>query len=103
MDYGPETADSGQRCFHCPAPENLRCAGFDVHRFCELIDPECPQYHPGYREVIVRETRHPGEDADGRLAPYHQPGFGNPMIEGAEMIGISTNCCGGGMPPGIFD
>ena len=26
-------------------------------RFCELIDPTCPQYDPGYRSVIVSESR----------------------------------------------
>ena len=59
MDNGQPITDNGQRCIHCPTPENLRCGGLDVRRFCELIDPSCPQYDSGYREVIVREARMP--------------------------------------------
>jgi hypothetical protein len=91
------------RCIYCPTPEGLHCAGLDVRRFCELIDPSCPRYNAGYRDVIVREARAPGDDTAARLASYHQTGARRPIVEGAETIVIPTDCCGGGMPPGIFD
>ena len=95
--------DHGQKCIRCPTSENLRCAGLDVRRYCELIDPSFPQYDPGYLQVIVREARRAWENADGRLAPDHHPGFGKPIIEGDEAVAIAPDCCGGGLPPGIFD
>ena len=95
--------DHGQKCIRCPTPENVRCAGLDVRRYCELIDPSCPQYDPGYLQVIVREARRAWEIADGRLASDRHPGFGKPIIEGDESVAIAPDCCGGGVPPGIFD
>jgi hypothetical protein len=91
------------RCIHCPTPENVRCAGFVVRRFCELIDPSCPQYDSRYIDVIIREGRRSGADNATRLRSYHQPGFIEPIIEGLATIEVPLDCCGGGVPPGIFD
>jgi hypothetical protein len=44
------------RCARCPVADGIRCGGLDVPRFCELIDPSCPHFNPGYRDVIVRES-----------------------------------------------
>ena len=44
-------------CLRCPiADPTVRCRGLDVPRFCELIDPACPQYDPGYIAVIEDQT-----------------------------------------------
>jgi hypothetical protein len=91
------------RCIHCPTPDNIRCVGLDVRRLCELIDPQCSQYNAGYRNVILREARQPGESADTPLASYQHRGSGKPISEGAETTGFPTDCCGGGLSPGIFD
>jgi hypothetical protein len=91
------------RCIHCPTPENLPCAGLDVRRFCELIDPSRPQYNARYREVIVRESHGAEKDTETRLASNHSPGSGKPIIEAGQTILIPTECCGGALPPGIFD
>jgi len=47
------------RCPRCPLPaeDPTRCRGEDVRRFCELIDPSCPAYDPGYVGVILAESR----------------------------------------------
>ena len=74
-----------------------------MRRFCELIDPSCPQYNQGYCEVIVREAHRTREETDMRLASYHPTSSGKPVIEGGKPIVIPTDCCGGGMPPGVFD
>jgi len=44
------------RCPRCPVPPAVRCRGLDVRRFCELIDPSCPQFDPGYLDVILSES-----------------------------------------------
>jgi hypothetical protein len=38
---------------------DLRCRGLDVRRFCELLDPSCPQYDPSYVGVILRQSGRP--------------------------------------------
>jgi hypothetical protein len=91
------------RCIHCPTPENLRCAGLDVRRFCELIDPSCPQYDSRYLDLIVRETHRWEKDNATRLTSSHRPDFSKPIIKGGETIVIPLDCCGGGVPPGVFD
>jgi hypothetical protein len=91
------------RCIHCPAPERVRCAGLDVRRYCELIDPSCPQYDSGYLEVIVREARRSWEDTDSRLASQRHPRMDKSTIDVDETIVIPADCCGGGVPPGLFD
>ena len=103
MHDGQMTTDNRQTCIRCPTPENLRCAGLVVRRFCELIDPSCPQYDPGYLDVIAREARRGAVETDVRLASYHQTGSANPIVEGDAAIVIPADCCGGGVPPGVFD
>jgi hypothetical protein len=98
MDEQPTINNKQQRCIHCPTPENLHCAGLDVRRFCELIDPSCLRYDPGYLAVIVNETR---RDATFRnaLLRSHQ----DAIERGGGTIVIPVDCCGGGLAPGIFD
>jgi hypothetical protein len=102
MNNEPRTTDQGQSCIHCPTPENFRCAGLDVRRFCELIDPACRQYDSRYRDVIVRETRRAGEDATTRLPAHDHSGLSKSIIERQETIAIHLDCCGGSVLPGIF-
>jgi hypothetical protein len=72
-----------------------------VRRFCELIDPACAQYHPGYRDVIVEESHRARMDWDGLLDinPAH--------LSDRSRVGSTAaflgNCCGGSIPPGIID
>ena len=91
------------RCIHCPTPENLRCAGLDVRRFCELIDPSCPQYDAGYLDVIVSEVA-PGRGGYCRATHIVSPA--GPWQADHRRRGNDrdpADCCGGGVPPGIFD
>jgi hypothetical protein len=88
------------RCIHCPTPENVRCAGLDVRRFCELIDPSCAQYEPGYLKVIVRMSARTEDDSAAMLTLHHPLAFGTSPIGGAERIAITADCCGGGVLPG---
>jgi hypothetical protein len=41
------------RCQQCPVPLAIRCRGLDVRRFCELLDPCCPQHDAGYGRVVL--------------------------------------------------
>jgi hypothetical protein len=91
------------RCIRCPTPENLRCAGLDVRRFCELIDSSCPQYDSRYIDVIVRDSRRAREDTATRLNSWHEPGFSKPIVGGRETIVIPFDCCGGGLPLDVFE
>ncbi len=91
------------RCIHCPTPENTRCAGLDVRRYCALIDPKCAHFSPGYREVIVHESLLRRDEFSTRLADDRQMEIRAPISDEAERIAISTDCCGGAIPPGIFD
>jgi hypothetical protein len=98
VDFLTTDTAATMRCIHCPTPENLRCAGLDVRRFCELIDPSCPQYDPRYREAIVREGRSAGDDII-TLLDLHR----HPIDERVRTTARPIDCCGGGVPPGIFD
>ncbi len=40
-------------CSHCPISPDLRCAGLDAHRFCELIDPRHDSYTPAYVRTLL--------------------------------------------------
>jgi hypothetical protein len=91
-----------ESCVRCPVAEEISCAGFLVPRFCELIDPSCPQYDPGYLQVIVRESRplrpsddpSPASESDVKSAAPNLP----PSNRHAPV-----DCCGGGMAPGVYD
>jgi hypothetical protein len=74
-----------------------------VRRFCELIDPSCPQYNSGYRDVIVREARREIADTDASLQSNPRLASGRPIVDSRGAIAVVADCCGGGMPPGIFD
>ena len=103
-DHGQLTKGNRQmRCIYCPTQENLHCSGLDVRRFCELIDPSCPQYDSRYLDVIVREAQSTVEHTASRVRSYHQPEFSKPILEGGETIGRSLDCCGGALPLGMFD
>lgn len=91
------------RCIHCPTSEKIRCAGLDVRRFCELIDPTCPDFDPGYLSVIAGQTRAVEEDTDIRIASTDSSAAHEPIIHNTQTIGFSADCCGGGVPHGVFD
>jgi hypothetical protein len=80
----------GGKCTRCPTPDAIACRGVDVRRFCELLDPACPQFNPGYVDVIMRESYRASQDMPP--PPSHATGRGSP---GA--------CCGGNVPPGAYD
>lgn len=40
------------RCRHCPAAPGSPCAGLDVARLCQLVDPDHPDHDPAYRHVL---------------------------------------------------
>jgi hypothetical protein len=84
-------------------PELVTCAGITLRRLCDLIDPDCPQFSPSYRELIVRESQRPPEFAAARLEPSEPASTGNDSNPGAQAIASFFDCCGGGIPPGILD
>jgi hypothetical protein len=77
------------RCARCPTPDAIACRGIDVRRFCDLIDPACPQYDPGYIHVILRESYR---------APLDMP---PPRVDATDRIPLGK-CCGGNLPPGAY-
>ncbi len=78
------------RCPHCPVTEGTQCRGLVVTRFCELIDPECDRYDPGYRDVIVR--------ASSELPPRDPYVMGSLDAAANQTPQVPTRrgCCGGG-------
>jgi hypothetical protein len=44
------------RCLRCPVPAATPCRGLTVRRFCELINPSCDRFDPGYVDVILAES-----------------------------------------------
>lgn len=103
MADGLGMLDRDQRCVRCPAPQDARCPGRDVRRFCELIDPACPQYEPGYLDVIVRQSSRPGDDADVRLAGSYARDPGRLTEVRVEGLTVTANCCPGAVPPGVYE
>ena len=57
-------------CIRCPVPKGTLSAGLEVRRFCELLDPWCSQYDPGYREVIFQASRRQENETDMPLEFY---------------------------------
>ena len=102
MENGARTMDGDHRCIACPTPENLRCAGLDVRRFCELIDPACTQFNPGYRDVIVQEARRGEAEQNGRLGLNPRPVSVRSSIGGGGAVAPPADCCGGAIPSGIY-
>jgi hypothetical protein len=102
MEHGPRIAGHEQRCMACPCPDNLRCSGLDVRRFCELIDPTCPQFDPAYRGVIVQESRPASAETDLLAASNSYPAFLGSTRRGEGATAILGDCCGGGALAGIF-
>ncbi len=68
--------DYTMKCNRCPVAGEF-CQGLHVRRFCELIDPSCPQYDARYRQLIIQETKR-ARDA------------------GLVVTVRSGGCCGGG-------
>jgi hypothetical protein len=40
------------RCAHCPVDRASPCAGLEVRRFCELIDPAYAAFNPNYCSLL---------------------------------------------------
>lgn len=38
------------KCDHCPRDDE--CRGEEIHRFCELIDPDHPDHEPAYLDAL---------------------------------------------------
>jgi hypothetical protein len=49
-DYG-----MSERCPNCPIAEGY-CRGFEVRRFCTLLDPTGPKYRPEYKSAVIEQT-----------------------------------------------
>jgi hypothetical protein len=73
-----------------------------VRRFCELIDPSCPQYDSRYRDVIVQEAQHAMTVKDAFPGLNLQFASGSRNVDAGGTIAVVADCCGG-PPPGIFD
>jgi hypothetical protein len=57
----------GTRCPRCPLAPGSPCAGVDVPRLCQLVDPEHPDHDPSYLSALpVRVDSPPGDDAPPR-------------------------------------
>jgi hypothetical protein len=89
-------------CVRCPVADETSCAGILVPRFCELIDPSCPQYDPGYLQVIVRESGQPRPSDDPSAAPEPDAKSATPYLP-PSIHSAPVDCCGGGMAPGVYD
>ncbi len=50
------------RCPNCPTAPGLHCAGTDVPRLCELVDPDHPAYNPAYLPLLTPGALVPGDD-----------------------------------------
>jgi hypothetical protein len=85
------------RCIYCPSPEEVRCPGLDVRRFCELIDPAYPQYEPGYAPVIALHARPLAIDTDALRETHHQATDMTPNANGEGPISVNPDCCGGNL------
>lgn len=82
-------------CEFCPSPEGERCIGLSVRRFCELIDPSCPEYNPGYRDVIVSEGIR-ARATNAAVEPETDD-----LLAGPPGV-LAGDCCGGARL-GMFD
>jgi hypothetical protein len=102
MELGPRIAGHEQRCILCPCPENLRCSGLDVRRFCELIDPTCPQFNPAYRGVIVQASRQARAETHAVAASSSYPTILGSTRRGEGPTAILGDCCGGAALAGIL-
>jgi len=75
------------RCERCPIGPAGRCVGFDVRRFCELLDPACKQHDARYADVVVAESRRsrstfaPLVSALAHVAPEPCCGGAAPYVE----------------------
>jgi hypothetical protein len=97
--YGDAVRD--EPCIRCPVAKGTRCAGLDVRRYCELLDPCCPQHDPGYREVILQASRRQEHDTDMPLKLYPLSASSTLPLEERDSILIPHDCCGGAISPGI--
>jgi hypothetical protein len=44
---------NGVRCPGCPLAHGSRCAGFDVPRLCQLVDPDDSSFDPSYLAALT--------------------------------------------------
>lgn len=51
----PTNTDNGQ-CPGCPLARGSSCAGIDVPRLCQLIDPDHASYDPSYLAALTFEA-----------------------------------------------
>jgi hypothetical protein len=70
----------GERCARCPVGGLARCAGLNVRRYCELLDPAHKRHDARYSFVVVSESE--------RIAGVPPP---EPAPAGAAL----EPCCGG--------
>ena len=102
MEHGPRITGHEQRCIPCPSHDNLRCSGLDVRRFCELIDPTCPQFNPAYRGVIVQASRQARAETNVVTASNSYPTILGSTRRGEGATAILGDCCGGAALAGIL-
>jgi hypothetical protein len=89
-------------CVRCPVADETACAGILIPRFCELINPSCPQYDPGYLQVIIRESR-PLRASDDPSAAHEPDAKSATALLPPSNRHAPVDCCGGGMAPGVYN
>jgi hypothetical protein len=99
---GNPDVKKAEPCIRCPVDDKTSCAGFLVPRFCELIDPSCPQYEPSYLQVIVRESRRLRPSDDPSTAPELDAKFATDFLPSSDRH-APGDCCGGGMALGAYN
>jgi hypothetical protein len=57
------------RCPNCPIAEGY-CRGFEVRRFCTLLDPDGPKYRPEYKSAVIEQTAQFDPDRTQEYPPY---------------------------------
>ena len=77
------------RCQRCPTPADVRCVGLDVRRYCELLDPSCPEHDPRYAAVVVDRSNEP------EPPPVD-------LLTAGITIAVVAGCCND-VPPGVYD
>lgn len=75
-----------ESCKHCPI-KDLVCEAVkrNVPRYCQLVDPEHPDYNPGYIDVLERKAR--GEKPTAKptnVVATIKAVEVNPSVQGAE-------------------
>lgn len=81
-------ADDGARCRRCPLAPDAPCAGVDIRRLCQLVDPEHPDHDPAYKAVLTTTDR-PRPDA---VDADEEPPPRRPLHETLRLLRAMKSC-----------